>query len=535
MAERKPTQKQTFLQGAAVLAAATAIVKIIGAVYSIPLANIIGDEGFSYFSKAYLIYEVLLMISTTGLPVAMSRMISEAQALERHDQVKKIFSTALRVFLLLGIVGTLGMLFFARPLSLVFAKTEKAWFSIVCLAPAVLLICVIAAFRGFFQGQSNMTPTSVSQVFEALCKLLIGLGLAWLLLRLTGDEGYATGGALLGVTLGLVVSALYLWRCYTRASRELPSGGEVSSTRQTLRQLLTIAVPITLGSAGLQIINLIDTAVYMNRLVNAVGLSAERANELSGIYEFCRKIFNLPCAFITPITISIIPAITAHLTMQNRRGARMVEGSALRITGLVAMPCALGLFSLGGPIMNLLRGYRGEELELAGFMMAILGLTVIFNSVILVTNAMMQAHGDVTTPVINMILGGIIKVIINFLLVGNPALHIRGVAIGTMLCYLIIMTLNILAMAKKKTIELRSLAGLGKPLLASVLMGIVAWVAYGVLSRLLPDKLSCVGAIGAAGIVYVILVIALRVITYEDCMLLPAGEKIARILRVRKD
>lgn len=535
MAEHKPVQKQTFLQGAAVLAAATAIVKIIGAVYSIPLANIIGDEGFSYFSKAYLIYEVLLMISTTGLPVAMSRMISEAQALERHDQVKKIFSTALRVFLLLGVAGTLGMLVFARPLSLFFAKTEKAWFSIVCLSPAVLLICIIAAFRGFFQGQSNMTPTSVSQIFEALCKLVIGLGLAWVLLRLTGDEGYATGGALLGVTLGLVVSALYLGSCYRRASRALPSGGSASSTGETLRQLLTIAIPITLGSAGLQIINLIDTAVYMNRLVSAVGLTAERANELSGIYEFCRKIFNLPCAFITPITISIIPAITAHLTMKNQRGVRMVEGSAMRITGLIAMPCALGLFSLGGPIMNLLRSYSGEALELAGFMMAILGLTVIFNSVILVTNAMMQAHGDVTTPVVNMIFGGVVKVIINFILVGNPSLHIKGVAIGTMLCYLIIMTLNILAMAKKKTIDLRALAGLGKPLLASILMGIVAWMAYGVLNAFLPGKLSCVGAIAAAGIVYVILVIALRVITYEDCMLLPGGEKIARILRVRKD
>lgn len=533
MAEQKPVKKQTFLQGAAVLAAATAIVKVIGAIYSIPLANIIGDEGFSYFSKAYLIYEVLLMISTTGLPVAMSRMISEAQALERHDQVRKIFSTALRVFLLLGVLGTVGMMAFARPLSLVFAKTEKAWFSILCLSPAVLLVCIIAAFRGFFQGQSNMTPTSVSQVFEALCKLVIGLGLAWLLLRLTGEESFATGGALLGVTLGLVVSAGYLFRCYRRASRDLPVGGTVDTTAQTLRQLLAIAVPITLGSAGLQIINLVDTAVYMNRLVAAVGLTAERANELSGIYEFCRKIFNLPCAFITPITISIIPAITAHLTMQNRRGVRMVEGSAMRITGLIAMPCALGLFCLGGPIMNLLRGWTGEKLELAGFMMAILGLTVIFNSVILVTNAMMQAHGDVTTPVINMILGGVVKVIVNFILVGNPNLHIKGVAIGTMVCYLLMMTLNILAMARKKTIELRSLLGLGKPLLAAVLMGVVAWMANGVLQTLLPQRLACVGAIAVAGVVYVVLVVALRVITYDDCQLLPGGEKIARLLHVR--
>ena len=533
MAENQSFKKQTFLQGAAVLAAATAIVKIIGAIYSIPLANIIGDEGFSYFNKAYQIYEVLLMISTTGLPVAMSRMISEAQALERHDQVRKIYSTALRVFLLLGILGTGGMLLFARPLSLFVAKTADAQFAILCLAPAVLLICIIAAFRGFFQGQSNMTPTSVSQVFEALCKLVVGLGLAWLLLQSTGKLSYSAGGAILGVTIGLVVSALYLGNCYRKASRGLPTGGEVSSTKDTLKQLLVIAIPITLGSAGLQIINLVDTVVYMNRLVGAVGFTAEQANELSGIYDFCRKIFNLPCAFITPITISIIPAITAHLAMKNNRGVRMVEGSAMRITGLIAMPCAAGLFCLGEPIMLLLRSYSGEKLELAGLLMALLGITVIFNSVILVTNAMMQAHGDVTTPVVNMIAGGVVKVIINFFLVGVPELNIVGAAIGTLICYLLIVALNIIAMYRKKTIDLRSLKGLLKPLLAAVLMGAVAYMVNGFLCAYIPEKLACVVAIGAAGVAYAVLVLALRIITYDDCMLLPAGEKIAKILRVR--
>ncbi len=533
MEHRQTSKKQSFLHGAAILAAATAVVKLIGAIYSIPLANIIGDEGFSYFNKAYQIYEVLLMISTTGLPVAMSRMVSEAQTLQRHDQIRRIFATALRVFLVLGIVGTCGMLFFARPLSMVVAKSENAWFSIACLAPAVLLICIIAAFRGFFQGQSNMTPTSVSQIFEAVCKLFVGLGLAWGLLRLTGKLAFSAGGAILGVTVGLVVSVLYLWKCYRTAIRDLPRGGDVSSNAATLKQLLMIAIPITLGSAGLQIINLVDTVVYMDRLVSAVGMTAERANELSGIYDFCRKIFNLPCAFITPITISILPAITAQITMKNDSGVRMVEGSAMRITGLIAMPCAVGLVSLAQPIMGLLRGYTGEKLELAGILMAMLGVTVVFNSIILVTNAMMQAHGDVKTPVIHMLLGGVVKVVINFFLVGNPQLNIIGAAIGTMVCYLLIMALNVIAMLRKRTIAPKSFFGLGKPLLAAALMGICAWMAEGVLSAFLPTKLACLGAVGAAGVVYVILVIMLHVITYEDCSLLPGGEKIAKILKVR--
>ena len=536
MAENKSFKKQTFLQGAAVLAAATAIVKIIGAIYKIPLQNIIGKAGYGYFGTAYNVYDVLLMISTTGLPVAMSRMISESQTLEHHDQIRKIFSTALRVFLLLGIIGTAGMLLFAQPLSAMFHNGEDvAWFAIACLAPAVLVVCVIAAFRGFFQGQSNMTPTSVSQVFEALCKLIVGLVLAWILMKLTdGSETFGAGGAILGVTIGCLISMLYLAWCYRRAIRDLPHGGPVKSTMDTMKTLLAIAIPITLGSAGLQIINLVDAVVYMRRLVNAAGVSTIRADELKGIYEFCRTIFNLPGAFITPIVISIIPAITSHLTMKNQRGVRMVEGSALRITGLIAAPCAFGLLSLSKPIVDLLTSnYNEADLQVGGLILGLLGLTVIFNSVILVTNAMMQAHGDVTTPVVNMIAGGVIKVIINFVLVGIPSLNIVGAAIGTLICYVVIMVMNITAMGRKQSIDLRSLRGLLKPLLAAALMGAVAYMANGVLSRFLGSSLGCLGAIGVAGVTYVILVLAFRIITYEDCMLLPAGEKIAKILRVR--
>ena len=366
MAENKSFKKQTFLQGAAVLAAATAIVKIIGAIYKIPLQNIIGKAGYGYFGTAYNVYDVLLMISTTGLPVAMSRMISEAQTLEQHDQIRKIFATALRVFLLLGVLGTAGMLLFAKPLSGLFHNGEDvAWVAIACLAPAVLIVCVIAAFRGFFQGQSNMTPTSVSQVFEALCKLVVGLALAWVLMRVTGgDETFGAGGAILGVTIGCLVSMLYLAACYRKAIQNLPHGGPVKSTMDTMKTLLAIAIPITLGSAGLQIINLVDAMVYMRRLVHAAGIVSARADELKGIYEFCRTIFNLPGAFITPIVISIIPAITSHLTMKNNRGVRMVEGSAMRITGLIAAPCALGLFSLATPIVDLLTSnYTEADLQ----------------------------------------------------------------------------------------------------------------------------------------------------------------------------
>ena len=199
-------KKQNFLQGTALLAMATAIVKVIGALYKIPLNAIIGAQGFGYFNTAYEIYNVLLMISTAGLPVAMSRMISQASSLNHYRQVRKIYSTARGIFLALGIAGTLLMTVFCRQLA-AFQNQPDAWFAIGCLGPCCLLICLMSTFRGFFQGQSNMLPTSISQVLEAITKLIVGIAAAVILLKVTGEIPMAAGGAILGVTASCLVSS----------------------------------------------------------------------------------------------------------------------------------------------------------------------------------------------------------------------------------------------------------------------------------------------------------------------------------------
>ena len=530
----KPLKKQTFLGGAAVLALSTAIVKIIGACYKIPLGNLIGDAGFGYFTTAYDIYSVLLMIATTGLPVAMSRMISEAQALQQGRQIRRIYRTALTVFLTIGIIGAGGMTILCRQLAR-FMNSPDSWYAILALAPSLLFICIISAYRGYFQGQGNMVPTSFSQVLEALCKLILGYGAAWFIMRRWNNVPLAAGGAIIGVTIGTVVSALYLGVKHRQADKHLDAlGGEVLSGRETAKKLLAIAIPITLGSAGLQIINLIDAKIVMGRLLGPAGYLQAEADVLKGIYNFCQTIFNLPCAFITPITISAIPAITAHLTLKDRRSAKMVEESAVRIMALLAMPCAVGLAVLAGPILQLLRSYSGEALSTGSAVLAILGIAVVFNSLVLVTNAIMQAHGDVKTPVINMIIGGVVKVIINFILVGTRTFNIVGAPIGTLCCYACITGLNLLAMRRNTTPPSFRRTML-KPLAASLLMGAAAFGANAVLSRFLgSQKLCCLGAICAAGLVYLVLVVVMKVITLDDCALLPKGDKIAKLLRIQK-
>ena len=554
----QPIKKQTFLQGTAVLAMATVLVKLMGFLFKVPLNNIIGEDGFGYFNTAYDVYNVLLMISTTGLPVAMSRMISQAQTLGNHAQIRRIYKTSLYVFLTIGVVGSLGMLIFCKPLSVMVTTNENSWAAIAALAPCVLLICLVSAYRGFFQGQSNMTPTSVSQIFEAVTRLVVGLGLAWLVMKLTGqayvraqgialapgesardygDITLAAGGAIMGVTLGSLISAVYL-HCKFRQSSAILSmgGGQAKSTKGTMKELLSIAVPITLGSAGLQIINLFDTMIYMRRLTGALQWTEKMADSAKGVYNFCQTVFALPCSFIPTITIAVIPAITASLTKKDLREAKSTSESAVRTMALIAMPCAAGLFVMAEPVIRLLcSSYSEDRIQLAAPMMAILGLAVVFNSLVLLLNAIMQAHGDVTTPVINMLIGGIVKIIVNYILVGQPALNIIGAPIGTLVCYIAITALDLVSMRRHISARPTIFKNIVRPLIASALMGGATFLVYRVLSsRLGSWKLSCLVSLAFAVVLYAVLVVALQCVTYEDCMLLPKGEKIAKLLKIQK-
>ena len=530
MSEQK---KQNFLQGTALLAMATVIVKLVGALYKVPLNAIIGEKGFGYFSTAYEIYNILLMISTAGLPVAMSRMISEASSLEHYAQVRQVYATAKRIFLLLGIVGSVLMTAFCRPLAR-FWNQPDAWAAIGCLGPCVLLICIMSAFRGYFQGQSNMIPTAVSQVLEVVTKLIVGMAAALAFLKATADISLAAGGAILGVTASCLVSAVYLYRCFRRSYTQLPDTGDTpKSFSATARELLKIAVPITVSSTILSIITSLSSKIYMGRLLGS-GITQDAADTMRGVHVMTQTIYNMPCAFITPITVSIIPAITAQITLKKFRETRLTEESAIRVTGIFAMPCAVGLVCLARPITALLGGYSGERLVLAGQMMTVLGISVVFNALVLVTTAIMQAHGNVNRPVVNMLIGGVIKLIIVYVLTGNRAIGIVGTPIGTLTSYVVICILNVFSIRSLVADPPRILRNLIRPLLASCIMGVAVWLSWWCLSTAgIGSRVLLAGLPVAVGMVaYVLAAIALKVITKEDCMLLPKGEKIAKILKL---
>lgn len=540
-------KKQNFLQGAAMLAAATVLVKVIGALYKIPLKLAIGDQGYSYFITAYDIYSVLLMISTAGLPVAMSRMISQATALGHYNRVRRIYETCRTIFLIIGIASTLLMMVLCRQLAELLNQPD-AWAAILFLGPCALLMGVLSTYRGFFQGQGNMAPTSVSQVLEAVFKLVVGLAAAYAVLRYTQSVPLAAGGAILGVTVSCLVSAIYLRRKLVPAYRALPRTSEaVEGYGATAKQVLSIAIPITIGAAGLQLLTVVESGLYMGQLLDIIGgglymkemvspqMDAQAvADTLKGIYNMTQTIFNMPCAFMIPITTSVLPAITSYITLSDHKAVKATEESAARIAGLLALPCTVGLILLAEPVMALLGGYSGVRLELAGQLMQILGLCVFLYAIIQYTNVVLQSHGYAHVPVINMLVCGVVKLIVVYVLVGNPQVGILGAPIGAALCYFFIGALNLIAISRLVPQKPRILTNMLRSFIPAAVMGVAVWGTTYVLTQVLSISsrvLLCGVPVAVGGLVYAVCVVFFRGITREDCLLLPKGEKLARFFK----
>lgn len=555
MAQRDPapkrvaqTQKQnSFFGGAAILAAGILIVKLIGMFYKIPLINIIGEAGAADFNNAYNIYAVLLTVSTAGLPVAVSKLVSEANALNRRNQVRRTFRLALVLFLTLGLISFLVMFFRADALAGMM-NDSKAAAGIRALAPAVVCVGCLAALRGYSQGHSNMAPTSVSQIIEALCKLVVGLGLAFWLVKQGKDPDVAAAGAITGVTVGTVVALIYMVLDFflSRGREDTHGTDRPDSAGSILANILKIAVPITLSSSMVGIVTVIDSSLVQGQLQSALDLTEKASRTLYGNYSGALNIYNLPTSLMAAITASVIPAVSAALARRDRRGAARITGSALRITALLSFPMGVGLFVLGTPIIRLL--FPSLNVEVAGPLLSTLGVATPFVCMVLVCNSVLQAHGFINLPVIVMVLGGIVKIVNNYNLVG--AIGIAGAPVGNILCFGLALVLDLVVITRVIPNRPRLLPIFIKPAIASAIMGGAAWAVYGLLSRVLTaeqvneagetirvvsrmgNALGIFLAIAVAGVVYLVLVVAIRAISKDDLALMPKGDKLARLLRL---
>lgn len=521
-----------FFSGVAVLAISTFIVKVIGLFYKIPMMSYLGAEGMGYFNSAYDIYSLFFVISTTGIPVAISILVAENKSKGRIKNIKKIFNVSLGVLLFLGLVGSLIMGIFHDRLAQAINNNGAA-FCILAISPTVLMICVSSAIRGYFQGEQRMTPTAISQVIEALGKLLLGLGFAIVAINQGYDVPTVAAFAILGVTLGVAISMLFLilYKLFKRIdSTDLPLSSSVDTKDQILQKLLKIAIPITLSSTILSLIKIVDMTMILKRLSD-IGFTQEQANAIYGSYStMAISIYNLPSTLISAIALPLVPLLVSAIESGDTAKEKNVIALSYKTTSLIAFPMGLGIAVFSEPILKLLFASQQREIEYTAPLLSLLGLSVFLSAMTTTTNAVLQAYKQVRKPIISMLVGVSVKVLLAFILIGLPRVNIYGAPISTFVSSVVIVALN-LYFILKQSVKIGTVFNLfTKPFLSALISIAIGTVLYVFMIDYVTSKLLILPIIFIVALIYVFVAIKLRAIEKKDILMLPRGESIVTIL-----
>lgn len=511
------------------LSLSTLIVKIIGLAFKIPMLSFLGTEGMGYFNSAYEIYALLCVISTSGLPVALSILVAAARARGDGEDVRAIYRMARTLFLTFGMLGTLSMLLFSGQIAS-FIGNPNARLSIIAIAPALLFICLASAIRGYCQGFANMTPTAISQLIEALCKLGIGIAFAVVAIKAQRSVYEVAAFSVLGITLGTLFSLLYL--CLARRNHKVFSSHTHTTGGAHLWGLVRIAFPITLGSAVIGLVRIIDMTLIMRRLQD-IGISIAQANRIYGAYTtLAVPVFSLVPALITPVSMALVPQLSSYLELKNREGERQAVETSLRLTALFATPASIGLALFSRPILEILFAGQSEAIDISAPLLSILASSVLFSCVMTTTNAILQSYRRVYLPIISTVAGVIVKIAVSYYLIGYASVGALGAPIGSLLCSLTVTFINIGFTCRYSSVRVGRIFAL--PLLGSVVAVGTSGLAYSwIKGAVESNALSLMFAVLVAVAVYIPTCFLLRIVTVDDIALLPFCDKI--ILKNRKN
>ena len=576
-------KKQNLLTGAGVLAIATILVKLIGAVYKIPLVSLMSTEGYAYFTGAYAVYNPLYAISMAGLPIAVSKLVSQNVQAGRMRDAQNIFRVSRRLFLTVGAVGTVLLLSIAVPYSVVVGSPMN-YISILVVAPCILFCCQMSSFRGYYEGLKNMTPTGVSQVIEAMIKLVVGLAATYVFFNrceayyeannvdgaihflgvdvrnhaqfLAVIYPYSAAVAIFGVTLGSMVGLLYLFLHYKRKGfgftrEELVNSPPPQSDRTIRNQIIRIAAPVALTSIILNLSNMIDDFTIRTRLRHAVEIGLGTIKSMYGesflaagtldssikeyLYGAHGSVLNLknliPTITLT-LGISAIPVLSAAWQRKDHREIKTTIESALRICMMVALPAGFGMAALAKPILLLLYSKQWHAVPIMAPILIMYGLFMfLFSTTSPITN-MLQAVGRMDVPVKSIAIGSVLKVAMNYILIGNPRININGAPISTAVMYAVMIAINLTMLLRVTKAKINFVSVFLKPFIAAAVCGGTAWGSYYALTHLLSlnAKLSTIAAIVVGGGFYVVVLLFTKGIAKDDVEMLPKGEKIAKAL-----
>ena len=522
-------RRDSFMTGAFLLAASSAFSRVLGAFARIPLARLMGDEGIGLYQMAYPIYSVMLALSTTGINIAVSKLVAEKVARGRWRSAAAVFRQAMRLLLILGLAGTFGLALLAKPISENVVRDPRSYLAILAVSPALFLVALMAAMRGLFQGLQDMRPTAWSQVVEQIVRVITMFGLGLALLPQGIDK--AAAGAVFGAVTGAIAGLIYLIRRYQSAAGTFRQNARAAhddpgeTTGAILKQILTVALPISLASIIMPLMQFIDMAIVPSRL-QSLGYSIEQATGLYGqLSGMAYPLIYVPTIFTAALTVSLVPAVS-EAQVKNPGWVRRRTQLATRLNLLVNIPAAVGLAVLAREISVLLYNEPAAALPL-------LWLTpgIVFLSVQMTSGAVLQGLGRSDLPVKHLMVGAAVKLILTWALSGT-GLAIAGAALATVVGFAVNSYLNTSASARLTGQPLHTLRFSVIPSIAAVAMGLAVHLVRASLASRIGNGLTTVVAIGVGGAIYVSLVVLLGGISVDELARVPVvGRLAAKILR----
>lgn len=532
------------------------------------------------FNSAYDLYNPICALATAGFPIAISRMVSENMTKKRYNDVKRIHDVSVPLFFISGTIGFLLIIggSFIHPKLI---NNPGVFFVDLALAPTVLFVCLISIYRGYYQGMKDMTPTAVSEVIDKACHLIVGLGLCYGIMSYGMNEYYQKGtvfsipyqseslarsallpisaaGAILGVTIGSIVSFLYLFIKYkregSRVTKEQLNGSPVAkSYKDTFMSLLKIALPIGLGAFLMNAASFIDGTLIQDRINHIMSTEPESLMNvykglinpeivqrgtthtfLYGIFGYSSPVIMLVNSVAEMFGVSALPSVTSAWVTGDRQKIKSSIETVLKMTMLFTIPAGFGLVALSGPLMNLLYSDTPSEAYIASKVLMIMGIAVIFSATTTPVCSMLQAVGRADLPVKLLVIGMVIKITLNYALVGIPQINIQGAGVGTLVDFMFVLIASLYFLCRETYIIPDFKSIFIKPLSAGMVSATSAYFSHKLLCQIFQSKVSTLISIIIAVLIYLISMLMFKAITASDIKMLPKGEKFLKVLEKLK-
>lgn len=519
-------QTANYLKGASILVIAGIISRLLGLFYKIPLYHMVGSYGNGIYGNVTSIYNLLLMVSTVGFPVAISKMVSESIAQKEYATAHRVFKLSIIILVLLGAVSSLFLFFGAEWIIETANWTAENYPAIVAIALAPLFISICSAFRGFFQGFQIMTPTAVSQIIEQIIRVFLGVILCWIFVSRYGI-GLGVGGAVFGATAGGLIAAILLGYLYygfvtkNRRLMKMHTRRRPRSNKELLKRLVIISIPVTLTSVLVTMFSIIDSFIYVSRL-GVAGFDEVTATMMFGDFTNAEILINIPLIISGNLAVAMIPAISESFVQKNKKEMNEKIVLAIRVILLVAFPSCIGLSVLSYGIFDLL--FPGSPY--GGYILSTFSYATIFMMLSNTFQSILQSIDRFRIPLVNLGIAIILRFVTGWIFLSIPAFNIQGIVVSSVITFVYLTVANYKSVKRYTRVKVDFFHTLIKPLVAAIVMGIAVFFVYHWTAGFFGIFVGLLLAMVIGVLVYAIILILSQGIDEDEIKVLPGSGKL---------